>query len=103
MLDPRNRAVWLVVTLLTVPASAVLWFVGAMSAGGGEIYDPPPPFFVDPGFPGGWAMLASLPTAIAAIGGFVAIRRQRRGLLTFALCAPFVLVLLGIFAILAID
>jgi hypothetical protein len=30
-------------TLATLPASASLWFVGAMSAGGGEVYDPPAP------------------------------------------------------------
>jgi hypothetical protein len=74
-----------------------------MAAGGGEIYDPPPPAFVDPGIPGGWELIAASPTLLALVGGFIGIRWHRRGLFVFALSAPFVLVVLGVFSILAID
>jgi hypothetical protein len=89
--------------LATVPASALLWFVGAMAAGGGEVYDPPPPAFVDPGIPGGWEVIAAIPTLIAGVGGFLGIRLRWRGLSVFALWAPFLLAIMGVFAILAID
>jgi hypothetical protein len=67
----RDRGVWVVATLATLPASALLRFVGAMAAGGGETYDPPPRPFVDPGIPGGWELIAASPTVIALVGGFI--------------------------------
>jgi hypothetical protein len=94
---------WIVGTLATLPASASLWFVGAMSAGGGEDYDPPAPGIVDPGIPGVWVAIALVPTWLALGGGFLAIRREWGGLFVFSLTAPYVVALLGVFAILAID
>jgi hypothetical protein len=99
----RRWGIWIVTTLATLPASALLWFVGAMAAGGGEIYDPPPPVFVDPGVPGGWELIAASPTLIALVGGFIGLHRRRPGLFAFAMAAPFMLVVLGVLAILAID
>jgi hypothetical protein len=99
----RTRALWIVGTLATLPASALLWFVGAMAAGGGEAYDPPAPALVDPGIPGAWLVVSVAPTWLAAVGGFLAIRSHRRGLFAFTLAAPYVVALLGAFAILAID
>ena len=94
---------WMVGTLATLTASAFLWFVGAMSAGGGEVYDPPAPGIVDPGIPGVWVTIALAPTWLALVGGFLAIRRERDGLFVFSLTAPYVVAVLGVFAILAID
>ena len=81
-----------------MPASAILWFVGGMAACGGEVYDTPSGSLgdrfcgsvVDPVVP--WASIASVPFAIAAVGGLVAIRIRSRRLLLVALTAPFVLV-----------
>lgn len=89
--------------MATLPASAILWFVGAMSAGGGEVYDPPAPAIVDPGIPGVWVAIALAPTWLALVGGFLAIRSEWNGLFVFSLTAPYVVALLGAFAILAID
>ena len=102
-LSARRWGVWLAVTFATLPASACLWFIGGMSAGGGEIYDPPPPFFVDPGVRGGWEAIACAPTVVGAAIGYVALRRRSRGLVVTALIAAFVVAAVGIFAILAID
>jgi hypothetical protein len=94
---------WTVGTLATLPASAILWFIGAMTAGGGEDYDPPAPAIVDPGIPGVWVAIALAPTWLALVGGFLAIRSEWHGLFVFSLTAPYVVALLGAFAILAID
>jgi hypothetical protein len=99
----RRWLAWVAVTFATLPASACLWFIGAMSAGGGEIYDPPPPFFVDLGIPGGWEAIACAPTVVGGVVGYVALRRRSRGLVVTALMAAFVVAAVGIFAILAID
>ena len=65
----RTWTWWIVGTLATLPASALLWFVGAMSAGGGEDYDPPAPAIVDSGIPGVWVAIALVPAWLALVGG----------------------------------
>jgi hypothetical protein len=99
----RTWAWWIVGTLATLPASAFLWFVGAMGAGGGEVYDPPAPAILDPGIPGVWVAIALAPTWLALAGGFLAIRSEWNQLFVFSLTAPYVMAALGVFAILAID
>jgi hypothetical protein len=91
-----------------VPASAFFWFVGGMAACGGEVYDTPSGSlgdrfcgsFVDPVVP--WVSIASVPVAVAAVGGLIAIRIRSRRLLLVALTAPFVIVGIGTLAALAI-
>jgi hypothetical protein len=103
LVSRRTWVWWSLGTLATLPASAFLWFVGAMAAGGGEIYDPPPPAFVDPGIPGGWVVIALSPTWLALACGFLGIRHRWKELFVFALTAPYLLAIIGAFAILAID
>ena len=107
--DWRNAwAVWIVATVAAVPASAVLWFVGGMSFCGEEDYNTPPgsvgdtlcTTLVHPIIP--WASLAAIPFLIAAVGGFVGIRQRKAGLFQLAVSAPFVVVVLAVFAVLAI-
>jgi hypothetical protein len=64
---------------------------------------PPAPRIVDSGIPGMWVAIALAPTWLALVGGFLAIRRERDGLFVFSLTAPYVVAVLGAFAILAID
>ena len=102
-------ALWLFAVLAAVPASAVLWFVGAGSWCGEETYDTPPGSagdalctrLVEPIVP--WASLAAIPFLVVLIGGFVAIRRRRPGLFLFAVSAPFAFISFVVFATLAID
>ncbi len=83
--------------------------VGGNSFCGEEDYDTPPgsigdalcTTLVHPVVP--WASLAAVPVVLAAVGGFVAIRRRKESLFLIAVCAPFVLVVLVVFAVLAID
>ena len=99
----RIWAFWIVGILASLPASGLLWFVGAMAAGGGEIYDPPPPAFVDPGIPAAWVLIALSPTLLALVGGYLGIRHRWNELFVFALTAPYLLAIIGAVAILAID
>ena len=63
----------------------------------------PAPTIVDSGIPGVWVAIALVPTWLALAGGLLAIRREWDGLFVFSLTAPYVVALLGVFAILAID
>jgi hypothetical protein len=72
-----------------------------------EDYDTPPgsvgdtlcTALVEPIVP--WALLASAPFLAALVGGFVGIRRRNRRLFVLARSAPFVVVGLAVFAMLA--
>ena len=102
-------SLWLAATLAAVPASAVLWFIGGQGFCGEETYDTPPgsagdtlcTTLVQPIVP--WALLAAVPLLIAAVGGFTGIRLRRRRLFLLAVAAPFALVALGVFAVLAAN
>src|SRR5215212_7262550 len=95
-------ALWGVVTVLTVPVSLILWWVGGTAMCGEEVYDTPPGSvgdslcnaLVEPVAP--WAAIAALPTVLAAAGGFAGVRLGRRRLFYFSLITPFVLVLVGV-------
>jgi hypothetical protein len=95
---------WGAATLLAIPCSVLLWFVGGMASCGEEVYDTPPgsagdtmcQALVEPVVP--WLLLAALPFAIVLAGGFVGIRRRNRRLFATALTAPFVLVVVGVLA-----
>ncbi len=99
---------WAAVTLLAIPASALLWLVGGMASCGEEDYDTPPgsvgdslcQTFVKPVIP--WLLFAALPFGMVLVGGFIGIRRQNRRLFVAALTVPFVLVVIGVFATLAV-
>jgi hypothetical protein len=96
------RLVWVLATLAMFPASLFLWFVGGTGACGEEVYDTPPgslgdsmcQALVDPIAP--WALLASTPLLIVALGGFVALRRESRGLFVSSIAVPVLLVLGGV-------
>jgi len=102
------RLAWLLATLGMLPASALLWLVGGMSACGEEDYSTPPGSLgdwmcralVDPVAP--WAIIASTPLLIVAVGGYVAIRRQSRRLFAVAMALPLLLVAGGLFAATAV-
>ena len=100
--------IWGVVTLLTVPISFLLWWVGGTARCGEEVYNTPPGSAgdslcdarVEPVAP--WAALAALPTLLAAAGGFAALRLGRRRLFVFSLIAPFPFALVSIQVFLAV-
>jgi hypothetical protein len=78
--NPREaRLIWVLATLAMFPASLFLWFVGGMGACGAEVYDTPPGSLgdsmchalVDPIAP--WALIASTPVVIVALGGFTPV------------------------------
>jgi hypothetical protein len=104
----QSWALWIVVTSATVPASAWLWLIGGMSTCGEEVYDTLPgsvgdtlcSALVRPVVP--WALIASIPTLLAAVGGFVSIRLRRRDLFLFALAAPFAIVVIATSSLTAI-
>lgn len=96
------RLIWVLGTLAMFPASLFLWFVGGTSACGEEVYDTPPGSvgdsmcraLVDPVAP--WALLASTPLVIVAVGGFIALRRESRRLFVLSLAVPTLLILGGV-------
>ena len=75
---------------------------------GEEVYDTPPGStadalcrtLVDPVAP--WLVLAALPFAVVLFGGFAGIHLGSRRLFLIALTAPFVVVLVAVFAFLAL-
>jgi hypothetical protein len=89
-------------TLAMFPASLYLWFVGGMGACGAEVYDTPPgslgdsmcQALVDPIAP--WALIASTPVVIVALGGFIALRRESQRLLVLSIAVPVLLILVGV-------
>jgi hypothetical protein len=95
---------WAAVTLAAVPASALLWVVGGQVLCGEEDYDTPPGStgdtlcrtLVDPVAP--WLVLAALPFAIVLFGGFAGIHLGNKRLFLIALTAPFVVVVVAVFA-----
>jgi len=102
MASRRIWALWGVATVLTVPFSFILWWIGGMGMCGSEIYETPPgsvgdslcEALVEPVAP--WAAIAALPTLLAAAGGFAGVRLGRRRLFYFSLITPFVLAVLGV-------
>jgi hypothetical protein len=96
------RVIWVLATLAMFPASLFLWFVGGTSACGEEVYDTPPgslgdamcQALVDPVAP--WALLASTPLVIVALGGFIALRRENRRLFVLSIAVPVLLILGGV-------
>jgi hypothetical protein len=104
----RARAVWVIATLVAVPASAMLWFAGGYAFCGEEVYDTPPGSagdtlcraLVEPIVP--WALLASVPFFATFLGGFVGIRLRSRRLFVVALSAPFLVVVFALFATTAV-
>jgi hypothetical protein len=99
---------WAALTLAAVPASALLWFFGAQGLCGEEVYDTPPgstgdalcQTLVEPVAP--WLVLSALPLAIVLLGGFAGIRLGSSRLFLIALTAPFVVVLVAVFTLLAL-
>jgi hypothetical protein len=77
----REWTLWGVATLATLPASCFVWFVGAFGMCPEEdgarphaaLGDSLCSSLVEPVVP--WAVLALMPTLLASVGGFVALRR----------------------------
>jgi hypothetical protein len=98
---------WVGATIALVPASFLLWMIGAQASCGEEIYDTPPGSLgdracnalVEPIVP--WALMAAVPLGVGLVAGFAAIGTKHRGLLLFATVTPLSLVVLAIFAALA--
>src|SRR5215218_10424428 len=95
----RMWAIWGVVTLLTVPVSFILWWVGGTAMCGEEVYNPPPgsagdslcDALVKPGAPS--AALAAIPTLLAAARGFATLRLASRRMFVISPTAPFLFAL----------
>jgi hypothetical protein len=102
----RAWASWVLCTVATVPVSYVLWWFWGMGLCGEEAYDTPPGStgdalcraLVEPVWPS--ALVASTPTLLALIGGFVGLRLRNPRLFRFSLVAPFAL---GVPAILLVP
>jgi hypothetical protein len=90
----RSWFLWFAGTLASLPVSYVLWWFWGMSFCGEEVYDTPPGStgdalcgaLVEPIWP--WAMVSSVPTLVALVGGFVGLRLRRPRVFQFALLAP---------------
>ncbi len=101
--------VWAAVTLVSVPAAALFWFVAGTAACGEELYDTPPGSLgddfcttvVQPVVP--WIAVAGIPVLVPALGGVVAMQIRSRRLFVAALAAPFVLVTAGTVVALAFS
>jgi hypothetical protein len=94
---------WVLCTAATLPVSYVLWWFWGMGFCGEEVYDTPPGstgdalcgVLVDPVWP--WALVASTPTLLALVGGFVGLRLRNPRLFRFSVVAPFALGILAFF------
>jgi hypothetical protein len=99
----RRWVLWLCGTVATLPVSYVVWWFWGMGFCGEEVYDTPPgstgdaicAAMIEPVWP--WALVASTPTLLALVGGFVALQLRSPRLLRFALLAPFSLGVLTLF------
>jgi hypothetical protein len=93
----RRWGLWAFGSVATVPVSYAVWWVWGMGFCGEEVYDTGPGSsgdalcraLVEPVWP--WAVVASTPTLLALIGGFLGLRLRNRGLLRFSLLAPLAL------------
>jgi hypothetical protein len=100
---PRPWVWWVCGTVSSLPVSYVLWWVGGMGFCGEEVYDTPAGSTGDalcgalvvPVWP--WALVASTPTLLALVGGFVALCLRKPRLFAFSLVAPFALGVLTLF------
>ena len=103
----RDWTLWVSTTLATIPASLVVWFIGGVAMCGEEVYITPPGSvgyslcnaLVEPIAP--WVALASIPTLLTAIGGFIALRRRTWRLLWVLLVGAYLLAFLIVLAFLA--
>jgi hypothetical protein len=84
-------------TAATLPVSFFVWWVWGMGLCGQEVYDTPPGStgdalcgaLVEPVWP--WGLVASIPTLVALIGGFLGVRLRNQRVFRFSLLAPWVL------------
>jgi hypothetical protein len=103
-----NGLAWALVMVAMVPASAFLWFVGGVAACGEEAYDTPPgslgdslcSALVEPVVP--WAALAAAPLALGLIAGLIGLRQGSRRLVVIGTALPPLLIVLGVFCLLAV-
>lgn len=90
----RRWVLWVFGTVATLPVSYVVWWFWGMGFCGEEVYDTPPGStgdalcgaLVKPVWP--WALVASTPTLLTLVGGFVGLLRHDRLLFQFSLVAP---------------
>jgi hypothetical protein len=102
-----NRAhrwvLWVFGTVATLPVSFLVWWFWGMGFCGEEVYNTPAGSsgdalcgaLVRPVWP--WALVASTPTLLALVGGFVGLRLRKPRLFNLSLLAPFVLGVLSFF------
>jgi hypothetical protein len=83
--------------------SFLLWWFWGVSFCGAEVYDTPPGSagdalcgaLVEPVWP--WALVASTPTLVALVGGFIGLRLRNPRLFRFSMAVPFALGVLTFF------
>jgi hypothetical protein len=101
-------AVWAAAVGVLIPLSFAFWWVGGMAACGEEVGDTPPGSLgdrgcnalVQPVLP--WIVISVIPLAMAVVLGVIALRRDNRRLLATAIALPFLLIVGGVFAFLAV-
>jgi hypothetical protein len=98
----RRWVLWVFGTVATLPVSYVVWWFWGMGFCGEEVYDTPPgssdalcAALIKPVWP--WALVASIPTLLALVGGFFGLRLRDQRLFRFSLLAPFALGVLSFF------
>jgi hypothetical protein len=102
---PLARAVWIVLILASLPASALVWFVGAVSFCGTDTTEPGAfgdwacGALVRPVVP--WVAVAAIPLAILVVGGLMAVRREDWRLFAISVLAPPIGLAVAYFAVLA--
>jgi hypothetical protein len=101
----RPWVLWISGTIASVPISYVVWWFWGMGFCGEEVYDTPPGSvgdalcgaLIEPVWP--WALVASTPTLLALIGGFVGLRLRNPRVFRFSLLAPLALGVLTFFLV----
>jgi hypothetical protein len=103
MEQARPWGLWVLGTLAALPVSYVVWWFWGAGFCGEEVYITPRgstgdalcTAVIEPVWP--WALVASTPTLLALVGGFLGLRLRNRRIFRFSLLAPLALGVLTFF------
>jgi hypothetical protein len=102
----RARVAWVLVVLVALPVSALLWLAGGYAFCGTDTTEPGVfgesacARLVQPVAP--WSVIAATPLAILLVGGYIALERRSWRLFAYSVVGAPLLLLVGLFTLLAI-
>jgi hypothetical protein len=105
--DPwmRARVAWVVVALAALPVSALLSIAGGYQFCGTDTTEPVGQWacerLVGPVAP--WSLIAVAPLVVLLVGGHVALKRRHWSLFAYCVIGAPLLLVLGFFALMALD